>query len=94
MSLAYDDEIYLRNSLVDFGTPTGETDLRYQQDYFTGNGIQTTFNFSHQASTIFPVYIYLNGILQTSAQVTVSNVVVIFASPPPNLYSVVAVYQF
>jgi hypothetical protein len=94
MALAYDDELYLRNSLSDFGTPTGETALRYQQDFFTGNGSTTLFILSETPDSTYPVYLYLAGVLQTAEQVTIVSQNVTFASAPPNTSIIVAIYEY
>lgn len=92
--MTYDQELYLRKSLADFGIPVGESGLSYQQDSFTGNGATTVYTLSHTPASTFPTYLYLAGVLQKTSQVGISGTTVTFTAAPGNGVAILAIYQF
>lgn len=91
-TLSYNDEIQLRRLLNDFGVPPGEAQLVYQQDSFTGDGVTFTFTLNY-TPTIYPVFVYLNGVLQQSPeQITVTGTSVAFVTIPVALATILCAY--
>jgi hypothetical protein len=94
--VTYTEEIYLRQSLSDFGVSTGETGLRYKQDFFIGDGSTTAFVLSRVAASSI-IFVYINTILQFSGFILSGNLeftTIIFSIAPPNSSIVICIYEF
>jgi len=93
-TLSYDDELQLRRLLNDFGPATGEIGVVYQQDYFTGTGSQVAFVLS-QTPVLYPVFVYLAGILQQSPEeFSVSGTTVTFVTAPALNAAITCIYSY
>lgn len=94
--MTYTEEIYLRQSLSDFGVSTGETALRYKQDFFTGDGSTTAFILSQIPATSI-IFVYVNTILQFSGFIVSGGpgpTTITFTTPPSNSSIILAIYEY
>lgn len=87
------EEIYLRNQLNDYGVSEGSVGLNFTIDIFSGTGAQTVFNLAHLPSTLYPAFISINGVLQSSGYTLVGQVLT-FTVAPGNGITCTARYQY
>lgn len=65
MELPTNTELYLRTYINDIGTVTADCPLNPKTDMFALVA-QNTFTLSILPSTVYPVFVYFNGVLQFS----------------------------
>ena len=92
--MTYLDEIQVRRLLSDIaGVPPGEQGLNYIQQPFTGDGVTTVFNLSHLPSSLYPIFLYVSGILQTGTY-SAAGTVVTFLLAPAGGAQIVVIYCY
>lgn len=95
MALSDQNDQYLRRTLADFGTPTGESGLHYQRDSFTGNGATSVYTLSQTPSSSQPPQIFLGSVLAWSpTYYSISGITLTFVAPVPNGTAILAVYEY
>lgn len=94
MPLPYDTELYLRRSLADFGTPTGESGLLYARQSFAGNGATTAFGLSFVPNASIQPSVYVNGVIQQNPEIySFAGSTVTFVVAPSNGAAILVVYE-
>ena len=93
MALTYDQQVYYRRVIQDFGIPEGAGN--FKSDTFTGDGATTVFNLNHAPDvTNFTPIVLLNNAFQNGSQISIAGMTLTFITAPPNSSNIQCNYQY